>query len=199
MFCVIAVILSVLFAMSITLASHERFIDNLTRSPVLIVVLCLDIVFIALNLILKAMSLMLLPSVYYIAAMVLTVVTVFAAMINSTRAVFMYVVAVLICGVFVFSCVCVLPEDYIVKEFDGEKYVGVADAEYDLKYLHNYVYYYKSKAPLILSSEYDYSEYYGTRTGGSDWDAITKDGPHEINYYEDGRLVRTQPIYDWIY
>lgn len=198
MFCVIAVILSMLFAISITLASHERFADNLKKSPVLAAVLCLDAVFIVLNLILKAMSLMLLPGVYYIAAAVLVVLTVFVSLVNSTRKILMYVAAVVICGIFVFSCVCVLPEDYRVKEFDGEEYLGVAVAEYDLKNLQNYIYYYKSKSPLIISSEYDYSEYYGIRYGGSDWDAITKDGPCELNYYENGKLVRTKPIYDWI-
>ena len=195
---VIAVAVSLFFALALTLASTEKFSDNLKRNRVLIPVLCADAVYLAVSLVLFAVSMRLTPAVSYIAAAVLIIVTLFAVLVGAVKNAAVYVVAVLLSVIIGFVTVLALPEDYVVKEFEGEEYVGVAKAENDLKYFSNYIYYYKSKAPLILSYHYDYSEFYGIRSDVTDWDEITKDGPHELNYYENGKLVRKKPIYDWI-
>ena len=189
---VIAVAVSLFFAIALTLASTEKFVDNLKRNRVLIPVLCADTVYLVISVVLYAMSLQLTPAVSYIATAVLVIVTLFAALVGAVRNVGVYVLAGLLSLFIVFITVVSLPEDYSVKEIEGEKYVGVAEGMLE----HKYIYYYKSKLPLVLSYHYDYCEYYGIQFT-SDWAEITKDGPVEINYYEDGRLVRTKPIYPW--
>lgn len=196
MFYVIAVAVSAFFSIAINLASTERFVDNLKRSRILIPVLCIDILFIVPNLILRAMSLQLMPNILHIASVILVIVTVFAGLFGITRQVGIYLTAGVLALFVLFVSIMVIPVDHGIKEFDGEEYVGITssiDSINDYKF----IYYYKNESSFIISSEYDYSEYYGMHVG-SDWGEITKDGPHDINYYEDGRLVRTQPIYDWI-
>ena len=190
---VIAVAVSLFFAIALTLASTEKFVDNLKKNRVLIPVLCADAVYLAVSLVLYAVSLRITPAVSYIAASVLIVVTLFAALVGTVRNAGAYVLVLLV-SIFVgFVTMVAFPEDYSVKEIDGVKYVGVAEGMLE----HKYIYYYKSKLPLVLSYHYDYCEYYGIQFT-SDWDEITKDGPWELNYYEDGKLVKTELVsYPW--
>ena len=190
---VIAVAVSLFFAIAMTLASPVKFKENLKRNRILVPVLWADAVYLVISVVLYAMALQLTPAISYTAASILCIVTFFAALIGSVRNVGVYVIAGLLSLFFVFVTVIALPEDYTTKEFEGEEYIGVAQSNFD----HKYIYYYKSKFPLIISYNYDYSEYYGMGTVKDSWAEITKDGPVEINYYEDGRLVRTKPIYPW--
>lgn len=160
MISIAAVAISVLFAIAITLASPEKFADNLKRSRILTPVLCVDVVFMAANLILTAMSLQLIPTVKCIAAMVLTVVTVFTALIGMTRRKGAFILASVFTLVFVTVGALFFPKYHGIKEIEGEKYAGITMA-LDLFDDWKCIYYYKIKFPLVISDYYDVVEDHG--------------------------------------
>jgi len=192
---VIAVAVAAFFALAINLASTERFVDNLKRARILIPVLCVDAVYLTVNIVLNAMSLQLMPNITHFATIILTIVTVFGGLLGITRNTGAYAVATMLALVILFIGFISIPIDHGITELDGEEYVGISPG-FDYIGGHAFIYYYKSKSPLVISAEQYYSEYYGVHFTNN-WAEITKDGPVEINYYEDGRLVRTKPIYPW--
>ena len=190
MISVIAVAVSAFFALAVILASPNRFTDNMKKNPIVIAALLFDLLFIAGNLILYALSLQIIPTVKCITAIILVVVTLFSTVFGVTRRKAAIISVSVFAVLFVMIGAVAIPTNHGVKEFDGEKYIGISFAIEEFVNW-KYIYYYKPENPLLISNNYDVVEDYGIVLT-SDWDEIKANDPYQIEYYEDGKCVETE-------
>ena len=168
---VIAVAVSVAFAIAVLLASPDKFADSLKSKPFIVAVLCVDIVYMTVNLILTVLLFQLVPSVNCFASMVLTVVTVFTVLFSTTTRIGAYALAVALSMIFVTLSVLHLPAERGIKEFDGVEYIGITEpwltAVGTLEGMYEAdksVYYYEKVFPFVMSKNYAIVEKNGSFT-----------------------------------
>ncbi|MBQ7827623.1 MAG: hypothetical protein IJ386_05090 [Clostridia bacterium] len=134
------------------------------------------------------MSLQIMPNVEHIIVMILLPLAFIVLLFDITRHIGIRIITVLLTVALLYLGAVSIPVYHGVKEFNGEEYVGISDDSFsDWKF----IYYYKTKFPLVISKDYEILEDYGIVLT-SDWNVIKENGPYQIKYYEDGKCVETE-------
>lgn len=185
LFVAISMIISI-----ILITTPGNSLRRIFKNYFVLIVFSLDLLYILANVILLSFSKQLIPTVKFGATIALVVITVLVPVLALKIKDF----PVIPLGVFVIFFVVIgavlFPVNHGVKEFDGEKYIGItnfSDSFQDWKY----IYYYKHDSPLIISAEYNIVEDYGIILT-SDWNDVKENKPYQIERYENGECVETE-------